>query len=116
MNCNAGLLAFESTASNGWDVTSNGLDAASNGWDTGALFSYSLFSLINYMGRDRERMIGIEGEPSCFAAHQVRDGWEIFAPSDDPTTPAYWRVDVIRQHDWTSRTSPMLRHPHLVVK
>jgi len=27
-----------------------------------------------------------------YAVHQVRDGWEIIAPSDDPTTPAYWRV------------------------
>jgi len=49
-------------------------------------------------------MIGLEVEPSCYAVHQVRDGWEILAPSDDPTTPAYWRVDVIRQHDWTLRT------------
>ena len=35
---------------------------------------------------------------TSFAVHQVRDGWEIVAPSDDPTTPAYWRVGVIRQH------------------
>ena len=61
-------------------------------------------------------MIGLEVEPSCFAAHQVGDNWEILAPSDDPTTPVYWRIGVIRQHDWTPRTGLMLWHPHLVVK
>ena len=39
-------------------------------------------------------------ELTSFAVHQVRDGWEIIAPSDDPTAPAYWRVGVIRQHGW----------------
>ena len=34
---------------------------------------------------------------TIYAVHQVRDGWEIIAPSDDPFTPAYWRVGVIRQ-------------------
>jgi hypothetical protein len=37
---------------------------------------------------------------SIYAVHQVRDGWEIIAPDADPTTPAYWRVGVIRQHGW----------------
>jgi hypothetical protein len=31
-----------------------------------------------------------------YAVHQVRDGWEILAPSDDPFAPAYWRVAVAR--------------------
>ena len=37
---------------------------------------------------------------TSYAVHQVRDGWEIIAPSDDPCAPAYWRVDVIHQHGW----------------
>jgi hypothetical protein len=37
---------------------------------------------------------------SVYALHQTRDGWEVIAPSDDPTTPAYWRVGVIRQYGW----------------
>jgi hypothetical protein len=36
-----------------------------------------------------------------YAVHQIEDGlWELIAPSDDPITPAYWRVGVIRQHGW----------------
>jgi hypothetical protein len=34
---------------------------------------------------------------TSFAVHRVSGGWEIIAPSDDPTTPAYWRVGIIRQ-------------------
>ena len=30
-------------------------------------------------------MIGVEVNPGCYALHQVQDGWEILAPSDDPT-------------------------------
>ena len=45
-------------------------------------------------------MIGMEAEPSCYALHQVRDGWEIIAPSDDPYAPAYWRVDFIPRYGW----------------
>ena len=41
---------------------------------------------------------------ASFAVHQVRDGWEILAPSDDPYTPAYWRVAVIRQYDQHAET------------
>jgi hypothetical protein len=37
-------------------------------------------------------------ELANFAVHQIRDGWEIIAPSDDPTTPAYWRVAVVQQY------------------
>ena len=29
-------------------------------------------------------MIGVEVNPGCYALHQVQDGWEIIAPSDDP--------------------------------
>jgi hypothetical protein len=45
-------------------------------------------------------MIGIENKPDCYAVHQVRDGWEVIAPSDDPYRPAYGRVDVIRRYGW----------------
>jgi hypothetical protein len=34
-----------------------------------------------------------------FAAHHVQSGWEIIAPSDDPYTPAYWRVAVVEAGD-----------------
>jgi hypothetical protein len=37
-------------------------------------------------------------ELASYAVHQVRDGWEIIAPSDDPYAPAYWRVAVVRQY------------------
>jgi len=47
------------------------------------------------MGRDTQL-----AELGSYAVHQVRDGWEIIAPSDDPITPAYWRVAVIHQHVW----------------
>jgi hypothetical protein len=39
----------------------------------------------------------LEIRAGCYAVHQVEDGWEIIAPSDDPTTPAYWRVAVVQQ-------------------
>jgi hypothetical protein len=42
-------------------------------------------------------------ELANYAVHQVLDGWEIIAPSDDPYTPAYWRVAVVcqsGQHGW----------------
>ena len=45
-------------------------------------------------------MIGVEVNPGCYALHQVQDGWEIIAPSDDPYAPAYWRVGVVRQYGW----------------
>jgi hypothetical protein len=37
---------------------------------------------------------------SIYAVHQVKDGWEIICPSDDPYRPAYGRVDVIRRYGW----------------
>jgi hypothetical protein len=38
---------------------------------------------------------------TSFAVHQVRDGWEILALSDDePYAPPYWRVDMIYQYGW----------------
>lgn len=35
-------------------------------------------------------------EMGSYAVHKVGNEWEVIAPSDDPTTPAYWRVGVVR--------------------
>jgi hypothetical protein len=39
-------------------------------------------------------------ELTSFAVHQVGDGWEIIAQSDDPYASAYWRVGFVRQYGW----------------
>jgi hypothetical protein len=47
-----------------------------------------------------------------YAAHRIEDGlWEIIAPSDDPYTPAYWRVGVVRQHNRALRPD-LADQPH----
>jgi len=56
-------------------------------------------------------------ELTCFAIHQIKDGWEITAPSDDPCVPAYWRIAVIREHGWSvgkDECSPRMAYPWCV--
>ena len=47
-----------------------------------------------------ETLMQSEIKPSCYAVHQLQDGWELIAPSDDPYRPAYGRVEVIRRYGW----------------
>ena len=54
-----------------------------------------------------------------YAAHRIEDGlWEIIAPSDDPYTPAYWRVGVVRQHNRALRPSSTVTYPgnHVAIR
>ena len=45
-------------------------------------------------------------EMGSYAVHKVGNEWEVIAPSDDPTTPAYWRVGVIRERPFGYRALP----------
>jgi hypothetical protein len=72
------------------------------------VYSYLCIRLCLFLNiyTSMDRVLDLVGQTS-FAVHQVRDGWEIVAPSDDPTTPAYWRVGVIRQYGWRDGSDHM---------